>query len=152
MELFCKHFNSKLTLTEMRFCMQTAVDACSYHASKQADRGLISSLPILYCANSFLKLTYIHGLPKVGGYDSCLMVTYGLTCFTSGFVGNKEITGTYWSNNGSNPTEHPNKCIQLKMCALGVIPDGTNKYSTPRFPQEYRAPTHLTLSVTHKTM
>ena len=35
--------------------MQTIVDACGCHASKQSnsrDRGLISSLTVPYCANS----------------------------------------------------------------------------------------------------
>ena len=55
--------------------MQTIVDAFGCHASKQRDsrdRGLISSLPIPYCANSLLYVDYIHGLPRFGGYDSCL--------------------------------------------------------------------------------
>ena len=60
--------------------MQTIVDACGCHASKQShsrDRGLISSLPIPYCANSPLYVEFIHGLPRFGGYDSCLVVTAG---------------------------------------------------------------------------
>ena len=53
--------------------MQTIVDACGCHASKQSDsrdRGLISSLPIPYCANSLLYVDFMHGLPRFGGYDS----------------------------------------------------------------------------------
>ena len=65
--------------------MQSIVDSCDCHASKQSnsrDRGLVSSLPIPYCANSLLYADFIHGLPKFGGYDSCLVVTCGLTpCF-----------------------------------------------------------------------
>ena len=76
--------------------MQTIVDACGCHASKQSDsrdRGLISSLPIPYCTNSLLYVDFIHGLPRFGGYDCCLVVTCGLSCFTRVFPCNKEITG-----------------------------------------------------------
>ena len=62
--------------------MQTIVDACGCHVSKQRDsrdRGLISSLPIPYCTNSLLYLDFIHGLPHFGDYDSCLVVTCGLS-------------------------------------------------------------------------
>ena len=55
--------------------MLTIVDACGCHASKQSnsrDEGLISSLPILYCANSLLYVNFIRGLPRFGGYDSFL--------------------------------------------------------------------------------
>ena len=75
--------------------MLTIVDACGCHASKQSDsrdRGLISSLPIPYCANSLLYVDFIHGLPRFGGYDSCLVVTCGLSRFTCVFPCNKKIT------------------------------------------------------------
>ena len=48
---------SGLTLTQLRSRMQTIVDACRCHASKQSysrDRGLMSSLPIPYCTSSLL--------------------------------------------------------------------------------------------------
>ena len=54
-DFFCECFYSSLTLTELRSRMQTIVDACGCHASKQRnsrDRVLISSLPIPYCTNS----------------------------------------------------------------------------------------------------
>ena len=76
--------------------MQTIVDACGCHASKQSDsrdRGLISSLPIPLCTTSLLYVDLIHGLPLFGGYDSCLVVTCGLSCFTRVFPCNKKITG-----------------------------------------------------------
>ena len=85
---FRECFYSSLTLTELRSRMQTIVDACGCHASKQSDsrdRGLISSLPIPYCANSLLYVDFIHGLPRFGGYDSCLVVTCGLSRFTRVF-------------------------------------------------------------------
>ena len=84
-DFFRECFYSSLTLTELRSRMQTIVDASGCHASKQSDsrdRGLISSLPIPYCANSLLYVDYIHGLPRFGGYDSCLVVTCGLSRFT----------------------------------------------------------------------
>ena len=76
--------------------MRTIVDACGCHASKQSDsrdRGLISSLPIPYCAKSLLYVDFIHGLPRFGGYDSCLVVTCGLSRFTRVFPCNGKITG-----------------------------------------------------------
>ena len=95
-DFFRDCFYSSLTLTELRSRMHTIVDACGCHASKQSDsrdRGLISSLPIAYCANSLLYLDFIHGLPRFGGYDSCVMVTCGLSRFTRAFPCNKKITG-----------------------------------------------------------
>ena len=93
---FCEWFYSRITLTELRSRMQTIVDACGCHASKQSDsgdRGVISSLPIPYCTNSLLYVDFIHGLSRFGGYDSCLVVTCGLSRFTRAFPCNKKITG-----------------------------------------------------------
>ena len=95
-DFFPECLYSSLTLTELRSRMQTIVDASGRHASKQTDsrdRGLISSLPIPYCANSLLYVDFIHGLPRFGGYDSCLVVTCGLSHFTRVFRCNKKITG-----------------------------------------------------------
>ena len=95
-DFFRECFYSGLTLTEQRSRMQTTVDACGCHASKQSDsrdRGLISSPPIPYCTNSLLYVDFIHGLPRFGGYDTCLVVTYGLSRFTRVFPCNKRITG-----------------------------------------------------------
>ena len=95
-EFFCECFYSSLTLTETRSRMQTIVDTCGCHASKQGDsrdRGLISSLPIPYRAYSLLYMDFIHRLPRFGGYDSCLVVTCGLSRFTRVFPCNKKITG-----------------------------------------------------------
>ena len=38
-------------------------------------------------------MDFIHSLPKFGGYDSCSVVTCGLTRFTRAFPCNKKITG-----------------------------------------------------------
>ena len=95
-DFFRECFYCSLTLTELRSRMQTLVDACGCHASRQSDsrdRGLISSLPIPYCANFLLYVDFIHGLPRFGGYDSCLVVTCGLSRFTRVFPCNKKITG-----------------------------------------------------------
>ena len=76
--------------------MQTIVDACGCHASKQSDsrdRGLIFSLPISYCTNSLLYVDFIQDLPCFGSYDSCSVVTCGLSRFTCVFPCNKKITG-----------------------------------------------------------
>ena len=95
-DFFRERFYSQLTSAELRVCMQSIVDSCGCRASKQSDsrdRGLVSSLPIPYCANSSLYVDFIRGLPKFGGYDSCLVVTCGLTRFTRAFPCNKKITG-----------------------------------------------------------
>ena len=94
-DFFHECFYSSLTLTELRSRMQTMVDVCGCHASKQSDsrdRGLVSSLRIPYCANSLLYVDFIHGLPRFGGYDSCLVVTCGLSRFTLVFPCNQKIT------------------------------------------------------------
>ena len=96
LDFFRECFYSSPTLTELRSRMQTIVDACGYHASKQRDsrdRGLISSLPIPYCTNYLLYVVFIHGLPRFGGYDSCLVVPCALSRFTRVFPCNKKITG-----------------------------------------------------------
>ena len=93
---FSERFYCRLPQSELRARMQSIVDSCDCHASKQSDsrdRGLVSSLPIPYCANSLLYADFIHGLPKFGGADSCLVVTCGLTRFTRAFPCNKKITG-----------------------------------------------------------
>ena len=38
-------------------------------------------------------MDFIQGLPRFRGYDSCLVVTCGLSCFTRLFPCNKKITG-----------------------------------------------------------
>ena len=96
MDFFRECFYSGLALTELSSRMQTIVDACGCHASKQSDsrdRGLISSLAIPYCTNSLLSVDFIHGLPRFGGYDNCVLVTCGLSCFTRVFPCNRKITG-----------------------------------------------------------
>ena len=95
-DFFREYFYSGLILTELRSRRQTIGDACGCHASKKSDsrdRGLIFSLPIPYCTNSLLYVDFIHGLPPFGGYDSCLVVTCGLSRFTRVFPCNKKITG-----------------------------------------------------------
>ena len=70
------------------------MDSCGCHVSKQSDsrdRRVVSSLPIPYCANSLLYVDFIHGLPKFGVYDSCLVVTCGSTRFTRAFPCNRKI-------------------------------------------------------------
>ena len=95
-DFFRECLYSRLTCVELRARMQSIVNSCGFHASKQGnsrDRGLFYSLPIPHCTNSLLYVDCIHGLPKFGGYDSCLVVTCGLTRFTRAFPCNKKITG-----------------------------------------------------------
>ena len=93
-DVFRECFNSRLNCVERRARMQSTMDPRGCHASIRSDsrdRGLVSSVPIPYCANSLLYVGFIHGLPKFGGYDSCLVVTCGLTRFTPAFHCNKKI-------------------------------------------------------------
>ena len=76
--------------------MQPIVDSFGCQASKHSDsrdRGPVFSLPIDFCANSLLYMDFIHGLPKFGCYDSCLVVTCGLTRFSRALPCNKKVTG-----------------------------------------------------------
>ena len=56
-DFFRELFYSRLTCVELRARIQCIVDSCGRHASKHSDsrdRGLVSSLPIPYCADSLL--------------------------------------------------------------------------------------------------
>ena len=56
-DFFRERSYSRLTCVELRARMQSIVDACGSHASKQSDSGnqeLVSSLPIPHCAKSLL--------------------------------------------------------------------------------------------------
>ena len=95
-DVFRERLYSRLTCAELRARMQSIVDPCDCRTTKQSDsrdRGLVSSLPIPYCAKSLLYVDFIHGLPKFVGCDSCLVVTCGLTRFTGVFLCNQNITG-----------------------------------------------------------
>ena len=137
-DLFRERFHSRLTCAELRARMQSIVDSCGCHASKQrdsCDRGLLCSLPITYCVNSLLYVDFIHGLPKFGGCESYLVVTCGLIPFTRAFPATKRSQvkrlGKFWLNNGSNTTGHLRRCTLTRMCVSGVIVDGTSEYWTP---------------------
>ena len=87
-DFFQEFFYLHVSQSAFRSRMQSVVDSYGYQASKQSncrDRGLISSLPVPYFATSLLYADLLHGLPRLGGYDSCLVVTCGLSCFTRAF-------------------------------------------------------------------
>ena len=91
-DFFRQYFYSSLTLTGVR----SIVDACGSRASKQSDSGvreLISSLAIPYCTRSLHYMDFIQGLPRFGGSDTCLVVTCGLSRFTSVCPCTKKTTG-----------------------------------------------------------
>ena len=95
-DVFRECFYFRLTPTGLRLQMQSIVDSCGCHASKQSnsgDQGLIPRLPIAYCANSLLYVDFIIGLPRFQGYDSSLVFTCGLIPFTRAFPCSKKITG-----------------------------------------------------------
>ena len=138
------------------------MDFCGCHASKQSDspdQGLVSSMPISYRAISLLYVDFIHGLPKFGGYDSCLVVTCGLTRFIRAFPCNKKITGEQtvkiWLNNGLNTMGHLRRCTLRRKYVLGVTRDGTSKYRTAytsMSPQVCPTLSLLTLCARDRTM
>ena len=69
--------------------------------SRQSDskeRGLISRLPSPYCANSPLQVDIIHCAPGIGGYNSCHVVTCGLSRLTRAFPCNTEIRAEQTAN------------------------------------------------------
>ena len=125
-DFFKERFYSPLTCAELRARMQSIVDSCGCHASKQSDsrdRGLVFSLPIPYCANSLLYVDFIHSLLKFAGHDSCLAVTCGLTRFTPAFPCNKKITGEQtvntlveqWLQHYGAPTEgHSDEDVRIR--------------------------------------
>ena len=125
-DFFRERFYSRLPLVELRARMQPMVDSCGCHASKQSDsseRKLVSSLPVPYCSNSLLLADFIHDLPTLGGYDSCLVVTCGLTHFTTAFPCNKKITGELpgkhlveqWFEHHGAPKElHSDKDVHIR--------------------------------------
>ena len=114
--------------------MQTIVDACGCHASKQSDsrdRGLISSLSIPYCTNSLLYVDFIHGLTRSSGYESCLVVSCGQSCFTRVFPCNKKITGEQTVEmlveQWFEPYGAPKQVHSDEMYASAVTLGGTNE-------------------------
>ena len=124
------------------------MDSCRCHASKQSDsrdRRLVSSLPFPYCASSLLYLDFIHGLPKFGGYDSCLVVTYGLTRLTCLSSCNKNITWEHtvkmlvhqWVEHYGAPKEvHPDKHVHTRSDTVWYkrVLDALNVHGTTDLP------------------
>ena len=113
--------------------MNTLVGACGCHASKQSgvrDRVLISSLPIPYCTISLFYVDFIQGLPRFDGYDSCLVVTCGLSIFTRMFPCSKKITGEQavkmLVKQWFEPYGAPERCTLMKMYTSAVTQDGIN--------------------------
>ena len=95
-DFFRECLYSEPSFPELQSRTKPILDSCGCHASKQSnpyDQGLISSLPIPYCATSLLYLDFIHGLPRMGGYDTCVVVTCGLSLFTRALPCSKKITG-----------------------------------------------------------
>ena len=117
-DLLRECFYCSLTLTELRSRMQTIVGACGCHASTQSDsrdRGLISSSPIPYWSNSLLYVDFIHGLPSFGGYDSCLVVTCGLSRFTRVIPCNKKMLVEQWFEPYGAPKQvHSNEDVRIR--------------------------------------
>ena len=145
---FRECFYSILPLIQLRSLMQTNVDACGCHASKQSDsrdRGLISDVPIPYCTNSLLYVNVIHGPPRCDGYDSCLVVTCGLSRFTRVFPCSKKITGEQsvkilfeqWLEPYGAPKEvHSDEdvCIRSDIGGYKRVPNALNVHVTRGVP------------------
>ena len=132
-DFFRERFYSPLTCADLRARMQSMVDSCGCHASKQSDsrdRGLVYSHPIPYCANYLLYVDFIQSLPTFDCYDRCLVVACGLTRFTRAFPCSKKITGEQnvtvlveqWFQHYGAPKE---------VYSDEDVQDGTSKYWTP---------------------
>ena len=147
-EPFRECFYSRLSCVELCSGMQPIVDSCGCQASKQSDsrdREMVSSLPIPYCANSLLCVVFIHGLPKFGGYDSCLIVTCGLTRFTRAFPCNKNeqtvnILVEQWFEHYGAPKEvHSDEGVRIRSDTgwYKRVLDPLNVHVTTRVPYTY---------------
>ena len=93
--LFKQWFHSTWTNDPLRKTLQPIVDKCPGRSCKPrdiGDRGLYSTLPIPHCANSVVYVDYTE-MPKFEGYDFALVVTCGLTRFTSVFPCTKHMPG-----------------------------------------------------------
>ena len=93
--LFKQWFHPTRRDDQLQKTLQPIVDKCPCRSCKPGDirdRGLYSTLPIPHCANSVLYVDYTE-IPKFGGYDFALVVTFGLTKFTRVFPCTKQITG-----------------------------------------------------------
>ena len=94
LKLFKKWFHSTWSDDQLRKALQTIVDKCPRRSCKPGDirhRDLYSTLPIPRCANRVLYADCME-MPKFGGYDFALVVTCGLTRFTTVFPCSKHIT------------------------------------------------------------
>ena len=147
-ECFREYFYSRLSCAELRARMQPIVDTCGCHIRKQSDscdREMVCSLPIPYRANSLLYVDFIHGLPRFGGYDSCLVVTCGLTGFTRAFLWKKKITGEksaktlveqLFEHYGAPQEVHSHQCVRIRSdtgCYKRVL-DARNVHLTTGVP------------------
>ena len=95
LNLFKQWFHSTWTDNQLLKTLQPIVDKCPCRSSKPGDirdGGLYSTLFIPHCAKSVLYVDYTE-MPKLGGYDFALVVTFGLTRFTRVFPCTKHITG-----------------------------------------------------------
>ena len=76
-------------------------------------------------------MDFIHGLPRFGVYDSCLVVTCGLSRFTPMFPCNKKITGQQTVKmlveQWFEPYGAPKHCTLMKMYASALTLAGTNE-------------------------
>ena len=93
-------------------------------------------------------MDFIHGLPKFGGYDSCLVVTCGLTRFTRAFPCNKKITGKQtvkmlveqWFQHCGAPKEvHSDEDVRIRSDTGWYKPvlDALNVHVTTGVPYTY---------------
>ena len=90
-----KWFHSTWSHDQLRKTLQPSVDNYPCRSCKPGDirdRGLHLTLPITHCANSVLYVDYTE-MPEFEGYDFALVVTCGMTRFTSVFSCTEHITG-----------------------------------------------------------
>ena len=95
LRLFKQCIHTTWSDDQLRKTLQPIVDKCPCRSCKPGDirdRGHYSALPIPHGANSVLYVDYTE-MPKFGGYDFALVVTFGFTRFTRDFSCTKHITG-----------------------------------------------------------
>ena len=118
--------------------MQAIVHSSGCDASNHSysrDRGLISNLPIPYCANYLLHVDFIISLHRFDGCDGCVVHTCGVSRFTPAFLRSKKITGQQTVNrfleewckhDGTSKEVHSDEDVRS-----GVIPPATRECWMP---------------------
>ena len=96
MDFFRECFYSSLTLTELRSDCRPLLLLVAVMPASRAIVGIgdcFAAYPYPILLTLFSTWISLHGLPRFGGWHSCLVVTCGLSRFTRVLPCNKKITG-----------------------------------------------------------